>query len=124
MALPVFAARTRNSVGCGEFLDLLPLLEFADASGMRLIQVRAGLCCVVPCLLLLPRLTPTKLPQSAFSACGRQSLGRQMHSCRAAQLSPAPVHLRQTLEQLGVTQAHTPDVSGALGVLPLLGCMC
>lgn len=40
IALPVFAARTRNSVGCGEFLDLLPLVEFADASGMRLVQVR------------------------------------------------------------------------------------
>lgn len=40
LALPVFAARTRNSVGCGEFLDLLALVEFADASGMRLIQVR------------------------------------------------------------------------------------
>lgn len=39
MALPVFAARTHNSVGCGEFLDLLPLVEFADAAGMRLIQV-------------------------------------------------------------------------------------
>ncbi len=39
LALPVFAARTHNSVGCGEFLDLLPLVEFADASGMRLIQV-------------------------------------------------------------------------------------
>jgi hypothetical protein len=42
LALPVFAARTRRSVGCGEFLDLLPLVDFADASGMRLIQVRAG----------------------------------------------------------------------------------
>lgn len=41
MALPVFAARTHNSVGCGEFLDLIPLIEFSDAAGMRLIQVRA-----------------------------------------------------------------------------------
>lgn len=40
LALPVFAARTHNSVGCGEFLDLLPLVEFADAAGMRLLQVR------------------------------------------------------------------------------------
>ena len=44
IALPVFAARTRNSVGCGEFLDLLPLVEFADASGMRLVQVRSLAC--------------------------------------------------------------------------------
>ena len=42
LALPVFAARTHHSVGCGEFLDLLPLVEFADASGMRLIQVGVG----------------------------------------------------------------------------------
>lgn len=39
MALPVFSARTHKSVGCGEFLDLLPLVEFADAAGMRLLQV-------------------------------------------------------------------------------------
>jgi 4-alpha-glucanotransferase len=40
VALPVFAARTQNSVGCGEFMDLIPLIEFADGAGMRLIQVR------------------------------------------------------------------------------------
>lgn len=45
LALPVFSARTHNSVGCGEFLDLMPLVEFADAVGMRLLQVinKAGL---------------------------------------------------------------------------------
>jgi hypothetical protein len=40
LALPVFAARTRNSVGVGEFLDLLQLVDFADTAGMRLLQVR------------------------------------------------------------------------------------
>lgn len=39
LALPVFAARTRNSVGVGEFLDLLQLVDFADTAGMRLLQV-------------------------------------------------------------------------------------
>lgn len=40
LALPVFAARSRASVGCGEFLDLLPLINLADAAGMRLLQAR------------------------------------------------------------------------------------
>lgn len=39
IALPVFAARTRQSLGVGEFLDLMPLVDFADAAGMRLLQV-------------------------------------------------------------------------------------
>eukprot|EP00878_Enallax_costatus_P005731 GHUV01006009.1.p1 GENE.GHUV01006009.1~~GHUV01006009.1.p1 ORF type:complete len:779 (+),score=167.27 GHUV01006009.1:209-2338(+) len=39
LALPVFAARTRHSVGVGEFLDLIPLVDFASASGMRMVQV-------------------------------------------------------------------------------------
>eukprot|EP00879_Flechtneria_rotunda_P016824 GHRR01017609.1.p1 GENE.GHRR01017609.1~~GHRR01017609.1.p1 ORF type:complete len:841 (+),score=284.87 GHRR01017609.1:629-3151(+) len=39
LALPVFSARTFQSVGNGEFLDLLPVVDLADTSGMRLIQV-------------------------------------------------------------------------------------
>jgi hypothetical protein len=42
LALPVFAARTRNSVGVGEFLDLMQLVDFADTAGVRLLQVRRG----------------------------------------------------------------------------------
>jgi hypothetical protein len=47
LALPVFAARTRNSVGVGEFLDLLQLVDFADTAGMRLLQVRHCLTLVL-----------------------------------------------------------------------------
>ncbi|KXZ50081.1 hypothetical protein GPECTOR_18g59 [Gonium pectorale] len=39
VALPVFSLRTAHSVGVGEFLDLLPLVDLADRCGLRLIQV-------------------------------------------------------------------------------------
>jgi hypothetical protein len=42
LALPVFAVRTRNSVGVGEFLDLMQLVDFAGTAGMRLLQVSCG----------------------------------------------------------------------------------
>jgi hypothetical protein len=47
LALPVFAARTRNSVGVGEFLDLMQLVDLADTAGMRLLQVRHCLTLVL-----------------------------------------------------------------------------
>jgi hypothetical protein len=40
VALPVFSVRTKESCGVGEFLDLMKVVDLADASGMRLIQVR------------------------------------------------------------------------------------
>ncbi|KAG2427622.1 hypothetical protein HXX76_012273 [Chlamydomonas incerta] len=39
VAVPVFSLRSQHSVGVGEFLDLIPLVDLADKSGMRLIQV-------------------------------------------------------------------------------------
>ncbi len=30
MAVPVFSLRTRDSCGCGEFLDLLPLIDWSN----------------------------------------------------------------------------------------------
>ena len=39
VALPVFSLRTKDSCGVGEFLDLMKVVDLADASGMRLIQV-------------------------------------------------------------------------------------
>ncbi|GFR48695.1 hypothetical protein Agub_g10651, partial [Astrephomene gubernaculifera] len=39
VAVPVFSLRTAQSVGGGEFLDLLPLVDLADKCGLRLIQL-------------------------------------------------------------------------------------
>lgn len=39
VALPVFSLRTPSSVGCGEFLDLLPLIDWCEATGLRLVQL-------------------------------------------------------------------------------------
>jgi hypothetical protein len=42
VAIPVFSLRSKDSVGVGEFMDLIKLVDLADASGMRLIQVGEG----------------------------------------------------------------------------------
>ena len=39
MALPVFATRTEQSVGCGDFMDLQHMVDFAAATGMSVVQV-------------------------------------------------------------------------------------
>jgi 4-alpha-glucanotransferase len=39
LAIPVFSLRTTSSVGSGEFLDLIPLVDFAAAAGMHLLQL-------------------------------------------------------------------------------------
>ncbi|EFJ42152.1 cytosolic 4-alpha-glucanotransferase [Volvox carteri f. nagariensis] len=39
VAVPVFSLRTNESVGVGEFLDLIPLVDLADKCGLRMIQV-------------------------------------------------------------------------------------
>ncbi|GAX79494.1 hypothetical protein CEUSTIGMA_g6935.t1 [Chlamydomonas eustigma] len=39
LALPVFSIRTRDSVGVGEFLDMIKLIDLAHACGLHLIQV-------------------------------------------------------------------------------------
>ena len=39
VAIPVFSLRTKQSVGVGEFLDILKLVDFADTCGMRLVQI-------------------------------------------------------------------------------------
>jgi hypothetical protein len=78
MALPVFSARTHKSVGCGEFLDLLPLVEFADAAGMRLIQVRVSSgegCCAQ--LLLLQQLWPQRFRLFSWRCSSRQRGGER-----------------------------------------------
>lgn len=109
IALPVFAARTRNSVGCGEFLDLLPLVEFADASGMRLVQVRC-LCQLwrsprcsrqhhVHGVPLQPLAPAAAVPCARVCAQGqdgllarpwqaRSGLGRQQHVCWGLSWAP------------------------------------
>ena len=38
-AIPVGALRTDESVGCGEFLDLIPFAQFCNKAGMNLIQL-------------------------------------------------------------------------------------
>eukprot|EP00798_Chlamydomonas_sp_ICE-L_P028576 gene28576-31736_t len=39
VAVPVFSLRTLDSVGVGEFLDIIKLVDLADRYGMRMIQV-------------------------------------------------------------------------------------
>ncbi len=38
VAIPVFSLRSMQCVGVGEFLDLIPLIDWAKTTGMRLIQ--------------------------------------------------------------------------------------
>ncbi|MDN3506427.1 MAG: 4-alpha-glucanotransferase [Simkaniaceae bacterium] len=37
--IPVFSLRTKNSLGCGELLDLIPLIDWAVEAGLKLIQI-------------------------------------------------------------------------------------
>jgi len=39
MALPVFSVRTAQSVGCGDFVDLRQMVDFASTTGMSVVQV-------------------------------------------------------------------------------------
>lgn len=39
VAFPVFSLRTRESLGCGEFLDLMAVADWAEACGLRMIQL-------------------------------------------------------------------------------------
>ena len=42
LAAPVFSLATEQSVGVGEFLDLIPLVDLTAAAGLHLIQVGRG----------------------------------------------------------------------------------
>ncbi len=37
--IPVFPLRTKKSIGSGEFLDLIPLIDWAKQAGIKLIQL-------------------------------------------------------------------------------------
>lgn len=37
--IPVFSLRTKDSLGCGEFLDLIPFIDWAEEAGFKLIQL-------------------------------------------------------------------------------------
>jgi 4-alpha-glucanotransferase len=39
VALPVFSLKTNNSLGVGEFLDLIPVVDWAQSVGLKLIQI-------------------------------------------------------------------------------------
>jgi len=39
VAIPIFSIRTKKSLGVGEFLDLIPLVDWAAQSGLRLLQI-------------------------------------------------------------------------------------
>jgi len=39
MAIPVFAQRSEKGLGIGEYLDLIPLVDFSKKSGLKVIQV-------------------------------------------------------------------------------------
>lgn len=38
-AIPIFSLRSSNSVGCGEFLDLMPLADWCQQAGLKMIQI-------------------------------------------------------------------------------------
>lgn len=40
LAIPVFSMRTKESVGCGDFMDLKKMVDFVSACGMHVLQVR------------------------------------------------------------------------------------
>ncbi len=37
--IPVFSLRSKKSLGCGEFLDLIPLIDWAKEAGLKIIQL-------------------------------------------------------------------------------------
>lgn len=37
--IPLFSLRTKQSLGCGDFLDLIPLLDWVKEAGLKLIQL-------------------------------------------------------------------------------------
>ena len=39
VAVPISALQTKESLGCGEFLDLIPFADFCLHSGLSLIQI-------------------------------------------------------------------------------------
>lgn len=39
VAVPIFSLRTNNGLGVGEFLDLMPLVDWASEVGLKLIQI-------------------------------------------------------------------------------------
>lgn len=39
IAVPVFSLRTQNSLGVGDFCDLIPMIDFAVASGFKMVQI-------------------------------------------------------------------------------------
>ena len=43
LAVPVFSLRTKESVGCGEFMDLKLMVDFLNSCGIRVLQVRCTL---------------------------------------------------------------------------------
>ena len=38
-AIPLGAIKTKKSVGCGEFLDLIPFADFCKKAGLKIIQL-------------------------------------------------------------------------------------
>ena len=67
LAIPVFSMRTKESVGCGDFMDLKKMVDFVSACGMHVLQVRllawsfscvsweAGTVCCRPCRACEPQ---------------------------------------------------------------------
>ncbi len=51
LAVPVFSLRTQHSVGVGEFLDLMPLVDLADRWGRSAHMAKARPWCMTYLLL-------------------------------------------------------------------------
>lgn len=39
ISVPVFSLKTKRSLGCGDFLDLIPLIDYANVSGFKILQL-------------------------------------------------------------------------------------
>ena len=37
--MPLFSLRTKNSIGCGEFVDIVPMAKWCKGSGFSVLQI-------------------------------------------------------------------------------------
>lgn len=87
IALPLISITSKNSSGCGEFLDLIPLIEWVKKSGLDLLQ-----------LLLIGDTGGVKSPYSPISSHALKPIYLSLASL--PYLDEAPSYLIESLEKL------------------------
>lgn len=83
--LPLSALRTQNSLGIGEFLDLLPLIDWCASVGMAIIQ-----------LLPLNDSGHDPGPYNALSSCALHPIYLSLHALPGVKKLPDCTHLLST----------------------------